>query len=207
MASLSKKTLERLIFEETDIDKRLIITPLIDRKEQIGEGTVDLRLGTKFILFRKPKIALVDPADANVSSKIRECQERIYCKFGDQIILQTGEFVLGSSFEYVRVPSNIFCLVGGRSSWGRLGLIIETSPVIHPCFTGVITFELLNLGNAPIPLYPGCRIAQMSAFQTDEAESSDCLKRFRGKYKFNPEPSFSRIPNDVEFQKVFGKNA
>ena len=65
---------------------------------------------------------------------------------------------------------------------------------------GIITFELSNLGNTPITLYPGCKIAQISFYETDMDERYNCLKRYTGKYKMIPEPTFSKIHEDKEFK-------
>ncbi|MGB9622366.1 MAG: dCTP deaminase, partial [Candidatus Bathyarchaeia archaeon] len=156
MTVLSRDQIIQRIFHE-DITIRLVITPITDIERQIGNGTIDIRLGTRFIIFRRRKIETLDPTEKGIDERIRELQERIYVPYGEKIILHPNELILGGSLEYLRFPSDLMGYVVGRSSWGRLGLIIETSPVIHPCFIGIITFEFANLSTAPIALYPGTR--------------------------------------------------
>jgi dCTP deaminase len=201
MTILSKKQIKDLVFHE-DATKRLCITPLTDCEGQISEGTVDIRLGTHFIIFKGRKIETVDPTEENIAYRIREFQEKIYIPYGRKFVLHPNEFILGGSLEYLRFPSNIVGYVVGRSSWGRLGLIIETSPIIHACFTGVLTFELSNLSTAPIALYPGTRIAQIAVHMI-ESECTDCREKLgESRYNLNTSPEFSKIYNDSELKKI-----
>jgi len=159
MTILTKNHIWKRLYSK-DMKKRLVITPLISN-DQVGLATVDLRLGTTFILFKSRRIQTIQPSDTT-PEKIREYQEKVVYRYGYEFVLQPGQFVLGGTLEYIRFPSDLLGYVLGRSSWGRLGLIIETSPIVQPCFMGALTFELSNLGTAPIELLPGSRIAQIS---------------------------------------------
>ncbi len=173
MTILSRsEILERIA--SNDIDSRLIVTPITDIERQISEGTIDIRLGTQFIVFKGRKIETLDATTKEVETKIREFQDRIYVPYGNKFILQPNEFVLGGSLEYMKFPCDLLGYVVGRSSWGRLGLIIETSPIVHSCFIGVITFELSNLSTAPIALYPGTRIAQLVIHRIEANRNKSC---------------------------------
>jgi dCTP deaminase len=77
-------------------------------------------------------------------------------------------FVLAATLEYLRLPNDIGAYVVGRSSWGRVGLIVATAIMAHPGFTGRLTLELVNEGDSPIRLYPGMRIAQLALDKLDE---------------------------------------
>ena len=203
MTVLTKKQILHRIFDEKNSKKRLVITPIADVKEQIGNGTIDIRLGTRFIIFRRRKIEVLDPLDEKFHEKIREIQEKIYVPYGNRLILHPNELILGSSLEYLRFPPDIMGYVVGRSSWGRLGLIIETSPVVHPCFIGVLTFELSNLSTAPIPLYPGTRIAQISLHKLEKRYSEGCREMLRkSKYVLSTSPEFSQICKDEDLKKI-----
>lgn len=182
-----------------------MITPLVD-KRQIGDGVIDVRLGTRFIIFKTSKISIIDPIDDLIITNIREYQDEIYVKYKQSIILHPGEFILGGSLEYLQFPSDILGYVVGRSSWGRLGLVIETSPVVHPCFTGVLTFEFANLGTAPIKIYPGARIAQISLHLTNE-KGINCSKEklSRSRYSLSTFPKFSKIYEDYEWNAIKSK--
>jgi dCTP deaminase len=193
--------IDRLFTQE--IDERLCVTPITDFDKQVSEGTIDIRLGTRFIVFKGRKIETLDPTKKDVETKIREFQERIYIPYGQKFILQPNEFVLGGSLEYLKFPCDLLGFVVGRSSWGRLGLIIETSPIVHSCFVGIITFELSNLSTAPIALYPGTRIAQVAIHRIDANKNKNCSDQLgKSRYNLNMSPEFSKIHNDPELQKI-----
>jgi dCTP deaminase len=80
---------------------------------------------------------------------------------GDAVTIHPHQFILGVTLEYIRLPSDLMAYVVGRSSFGRLGLIIATAIGVHPHFFGALTLELRNLGEAPVRLYPGQTIAQL----------------------------------------------
>jgi len=207
MTILSKEQIRHRLFEK-DIDKRLIVTPIVDIDRQICEGTVDIRLGTHFIIFKGRKIETLDPTKkTDFEKRLREFQEIIYIPYGEKFILQPNEFILGGSLEYLRFPPDLMGYVVGRSSWGRLGLIIETSPIIHPCFIGVLTFEFSNLSTAPIALRPGTRVAQVAIHRVEDG-GKDCKHKFsESRYNLSTYPEFSKVHADVELEKIasFGK--
>lgn len=202
MTVLSKKQIQRAIVED-DLSRRLIITPITDMENQIGEGTIDIRLGTRFIIFKGRKIKTLDPTEKESRERIREIQEMIYIPYGEKFVLHPNKFVLGGSLEYLRFPYGIMGYVVGRSSWGRLGLVIETSPIVHPCFTGILTFEFSNLSTAPIALYPGTRIAQIAIHKVGGNDVKDCKEMLsRSRYNLSTVPEFSKIYNDPELTRI-----
>jgi deoxycytidine triphosphate deaminase len=75
--------------------------------------------------------------------------------------LHPGQFVLGETLEWIRLPKNLVAFVIGKSTWGRDGLIIATAIGVHPNFSGILTLEISNVGEIPIYLYPGLAIAQL----------------------------------------------
>jgi len=103
---------------------------------------------------------------------------------------------LGATFEYVKLPSDLEAQVEGRSSWARLGLQIATATFVEPGFAGVITFELSNVGNMPLELYPGVRVSQMILRRTE----SKVQKPYEGKrkYRYAIGPQFSRLNADAD---------
>ena len=100
-----------------------------------------------------------------IGSQIAEYQEKYYVPFGYSFVLHPSQFVIGCTLEYVSLPEDVCALVVGRSSWGRLGLIIATASKVGPGFKGVLTLELVNLGNVPIFVYPASRIAQLVLYR------------------------------------------
>jgi len=152
-----KSALTRPVLED-----RLIVEPLLD-DEQVGAGTIDIRLGTEFLEVRRWAETGIDPLTlaSEEASHLAQAVEGVFVPLGEQFILHHGQFVLGASLEFIRLPWDISGQVLGRSSWGRLGLTVTTAVVVQPGFTGVLTLELSNNGSVPVHLYPGLRVAQL----------------------------------------------
>jgi dCTP deaminase len=148
----------------------LAVTPLIDAAGQLGEGSLDIRLGPDIIVSPRATGAVTfDPVDARAFRRnVAERQNYIRRGIGDPFQLQPGEFVIARSLEYVTLPEHVSAEARGRSSWGRLGLVIATATLIQPGFKGTITLELANVGDTPLMLSVGLSIAQLVFF----AESS-----------------------------------
>jgi dCTP deaminase len=104
--------------------------------------------------------------------------------------------VLGSTFEYVRIPNDLGGQVEGRSSWARFGPQIATATCAEPGFTGVITLELPNVGTIPVELYPGVRVMQLILWQIDP----ELQRAYQGnrKYRNSIRPEFSRLSTDAD---------
>lgn len=143
------------------LQSRLVITPLLDRRSQIQGSSVDLRLGTDFLVSTRSKVAELDPADKKYHQKLKESFVEFQVPVGGAFVLHPRQFMLGSTLEYLRFPPDLMGYVEGRSSWGRLGLIIATATVVSPGFAGVLTFEIANVGEVPVRLRAGARIAQI----------------------------------------------
>jgi len=180
------------------LSNRIIITPILDNS-QINEGLVDLRLGYEFILTRKTEFSILDIIEPELSNTIKNYQEKISVNFKDGLILHPNQFILGSTLEYIKLPNNIIGYLFGRSSWGRLGLVIATATLINPGFAGVITLELTNVGEVPIKLYPSLRIAQISFHKCDFKKKTNERKKIKSrKYFGSTSPSFSEIYKDSD---------
>lgn len=161
---------ERL--RHSDAERRVFVVPMMSKK-QVDKASVDLRLGSDFVISRRTKFEVLDPLQGDIDQKLpekaerfsrqlRDYQERVRVPMGDCLTLHPNQFVLGATLEYVRLPRDLAGYVIGRSSWGRLGLIIATATLVQPGFAGDITLELANVGDAPLKLYPGVRIAQLT---------------------------------------------
>lgn len=188
---LTKKEIETTM--TGDLDKRLVITPLLDPKNQIGDSSIDVRLGNEFILTRKRTFHSLDISKPKaIESQIEKYQEKIRIEFRKEFILHPNQLVLASTLEYIKLPDNIACYVIGRSSWGRLGLVIATASSVAPNFRGCITLELVNLGEVPLVLYPGVRIAQLVLHFTSSKG------QYSGRYQCPTGPEFSKIYQDEE---------
>lgn len=154
-----------MILSDRDIRARLAsgdleIGPLADSALQIQPASVDLRLGSEFIIYKPGQIACLDPRDPDT---LTAATETVTVGPDGAFILHPGEFALGSTVERVRIPSDLVARVDGRSSVGRLAIVVHaTAGFIDPGFAGQVTLELSNLGRLPVRLYPGMRIAQIS---------------------------------------------
>lgn len=176
------------------LDDPLVVTPLLD-EEQVGVASVDLRLGHEFIVMRRSSLTHFDPAARDDWKKhLNQSQQRIRIRTFRSFVLHPGDLVLGATLEYVAVPRNMGASVEGRSSWGRLGLIIATASSVSPGFKGCITLEMLNGGVVPLTVCPGMRIAQL-IFHSAESTSG-----YAGKYNCPTGPQFSRLDRDAEMR-------
>ncbi len=135
---------------------RIVIEPLGERAVQ--PSSVDLRVDRLFRIFRNHTAKVID---------VRESQEDLTEEIdvGDDgaFILHPGEFVLGSTLEWVKIPLDLVGRLEGKSSLGRLGLLIHsTAGFVDAGFEGHLTLELSNVANLPITVYPGMKIGQIS---------------------------------------------
>jgi dCTP deaminase len=137
---------------------RLYISPVLNL-EQIGDASVDVRLGYDFLTVKRGNLGSIDPARRLLKPDRFRTHHRLNHR--EPFYLHPNELALASTLEYVRIPRDIAASVTSRSKWGRLGLIIATATAIHPGFTSSITLELVNHGNVPLVLYPGLMVAQL----------------------------------------------
>lgn len=141
----------------------LVITPL--SPEQVQAASVDLRLGPRFILFRRANIASIDSANLPALGS-SATGEPVEIPFSGSLVLHPQQFLLGATLEYIKLPGNLMAYVTGRSTLGRLGLLVATAVAVSPGYSGVITLELLNAGGVPLVLRPGQDIAQIVLHDT-----------------------------------------
>jgi dCTP deaminase len=153
-----------------DPESQFAITPIIDPELQFDRASVDLRLGPDMIVTRRATgLALFDPARVEeVAEHLRDYQDYLRRPMGSAFYLHPGEFVIARTLEYVTLPDNLSAQALGRSSWGRLGLLIATATMVQPGFRGTITLELSNVGRVPIVLYVGVRIAQIALHEVND---------------------------------------
>ena len=175
--------LVKMAILESIRDKRLVVSPILSGK-QLGASSIDLRLGNVFLMARARGLSDVDPGrfahsdDASGGHALeqarRQKHERFEVPFGQKFLLHPGMLALVPTLEWIKLPANLQGIVTARSSWAREGLSIATASLIHPGYKGVITLELANLGQIPLALYPGLRIAQIAFHTLDrDAEKQD----------------------------------
>lgn len=187
MTLLSHQSLRNALKEE-DLSRRLTIMPMLDEDEQIGPASVDVRLGTRFRILRRTAEGAIDPLTQSQHT-IERGQESVTVAFGERLWLHPGQFVLGTTLEYLRFPAHLGGYVVGRSSWGRVGLLVATAIMVQPGWAGNLTLELVNHGEGPIALYAGSRIAQLAVHSLDEETDAP----YEGKYVGPKGPQVSRL--------------
>ena len=154
-----------MILSDRDIRARLLvgdlrIAPLLGASLQVQPASVDLRLGSEFLVYRPGQLVCLDP---RAPETLTQATERVDVPSGEAFVLHPGEFALGSTAESVAIPHDLVGRVDGRSSVGRLAVVVHaTAGFIDPGFDGHITLELSNVANLPITLYPAMKIGQVS---------------------------------------------
>ena len=152
-------------------------------------SSIDVRLDRFFRLFDNHKYAFIDPAEQQ-----DELTRLIEVKSDEPFILHPGEFVLGSTYEFVTLPDDVAARLEGKSSLGRLGLLTHsTAGFVDPGFKGHVTLELSNVATLPIKLWPGMKIGQLCFFQlTSPAEHPYGSDKYSSRYQGQRGPTASR---------------
>jgi dCTP deaminase len=166
---------------------RIVIDPFDD--ELVQPCSVDVTVGNTFRVFRNSRYAYID-----VKQPMEDLTELVTVEGDEAFILHPGEFVLGVVAERVALPDDIVATLDGKSSLGRLGLVVhQTAGVVDAGFDGHITLELANVANLPITVYPGMRIAQLSFLAlTTPADRPYGSGSLGSKYQGQAEPTPSR---------------
>lgn len=188
-----------MVLSDRDIKKslksgRIKITPSPDLQKQLSSCSIDLRLGSTFRVFDHSRIAFIDPLRKKVGDEVTK---EVKVKKGEKFIIQPGDFVLGMTVEYVQIPDDLTGRLEGRSSIGRLGVVIHSTAANIECgFRGHIALELANMGKMPVALYPGMRICSVSFEELSSPAEIPYYKKKNAKYVNQKNPSESKIYQD-----------
>lgn len=163
---------------------RLKVDNLEDLETQIQPSGIDLRLGNTFRVFKNMSIPYID-----TKAPIEGYTEPVEMQDDKPFIIHPGEFILGTTKEYIKVPSDLVGMIDGRTSIGRLGVSIHTTSAgLNPGWEGFLTLEISNVGKLPVALYPGMRICKVTFVKlTSEAERP--YKSTKYQYTSTPEES------------------
>jgi dCTP deaminase len=154
---LSDRTIARLIDEG-----RIRIDPY--DTSLLQPSSLDVRVDRFFRVFRNSRYPYID-----VKLPQEELTELVEIADDQPFILHPGEFVLGSTLERVSLPDDLVARLEGKSSLGRLGLLIHsTAGFVDAGWDGHVTLELSNVANLPITIYHGMKIGQLSFMQLSE---------------------------------------
>lgn len=171
--------------------KRIVISPTPDLKTQLGSCSIDLRLGNTFRVFDHSRNAFIDPSKKDYSNEITKI---IKIERNGSFVMQPGEFVLAVTLENVKIPSDLMGRLEGRSSLGRLGLVVHsTASIFDPGWDGKPVLELGNLGRMAIKLTVGMRICAMTFEELSSPAETPYVKKKNAKYVFQQNPIESRI--------------
>jgi len=171
-----------------------------DHEENINASSMDLRLGKHFKIYKHNELSILDPKHPE---GFQGMTELITLEDPNKpFIVQPGDFVLGVTAERIKIANNLVARVEGRSSLGRLGIIIHsTAGFVDAGFEGTITLEITNINRMPVALYPGMRVCQL-AFETMSSEADvPYYSKPSSKYQGQELPEESRVSFDPEFRK------
>jgi len=180
--------------KELYVKGELVIRPILNEK-QFGNLTLDMRLGTDFLVSiqgREPYIDTTgDPSSRSISSFFQETKRLV----GECFYLHPHQAVLCSSLEYIKLPNSIFMSITTRSSYSRLGLSVST--IVQPGYCGCISLELTNNSNNPIKLLVGASIIQSRFFKLTNELNYFSTPR---KYLCQVKPQPSKANEDAELE-------
>jgi dCTP deaminase len=178
---------DRTIREEL-ASGRLVIDPFDEALLQ--PSSVDVRVADAFRVFHNNRRTFID-----VRQPSDDLTELVTIAEGEAFILHPGEFVLGSTLERVALPDDLVARLEGKSSLGRLGLLIHsTAGYVDPGFNGTITLELSNVARLPISIHPGMAIGQISFLQM----TTPVERPYQGKYQGQSGPTASAFHREFE---------
>ena len=172
---------------------RIVINPFDEGLVQ--PSSVDVRVDSKFRVFHNARYPFID-----VRQPMEGLTELVEVPSEEPFILHPGEFVLGQTLESIALPDDIVARLEGKSSLGRLGLLIHsTAGFVDPSFEGNLTLELSNVANLPITIYYGMPIGQISFMRMDGPVERPYGSRETGsKYQGQAEPTPSRFYRNFE---------
>lgn len=194
-----------MILSDHDIKAKIqageiaVTSPADDHMKNIHASSMDFRLGKFFKVYEHSKHPVLDPYKMDSFEGLTKMVE--ITDPNEPFIVHPGDFVLGVTLESVKLPNDLVARVEGRSSLGRLGIIVHsTAGFIDAGFEGTITLEITNINRMPVALYPGMRVCQL-AFETMSSEADvPYHMKASSKYQGQQLPEESRLTVDPEFQ-------
>lgn len=190
-----------MILSDKDIKTKLDngeikLSPMPDLEVALGTVSIDLRLGHQFMVYRTTARPYIDVNDPTSFENVTELVSK---ENHEPFVVHPGEFVLGSTLELVEVPNSLAGRLEGKSSLGRLGIVIHsTAGKVDPGFKGRITLEISNIGTLPIMLYPEMRICQLLFEELRSEPTKSYSDRADAKYKGQTAPVSSMISAEIK---------
>lgn len=171
------------------------ISPSDGLDKRIGPDGIDFRLGFTFLVFERNKQAYIDPRRPDT---LKGSTRQVDVKAGEPFIIHPHELVLATTLERLTIADDILGRLEGRSSLGRLGIIVHsTASIFHPGWDGTATMELGNLGVMPVALYPRMRIC-MFTFERLSSPAERPYGSTPSKYQGQSGPLASGISEELD---------
>ncbi len=186
---------------EAVLTGRIKIEPLAaDWQSRLGSCSIDFRLGNRFGVFNFNSYPYVDSRDKESAAAI---VRQIEVAEDKPFIMHPGEFILATTREWLELPDDLLGRIEGRSSLGRLGIIVHgTASIFDPGWRGNPTMELGNLGRLPVALYPGMRICAFTFEELTSPVDVPYYKNVGNKYAGQRRPEASRLAQDDELRHI-----
>ncbi len=189
-----------MILSDRDIKKaiaegRIKLDPAPDFATQLGSCSLDLRMGSEVKIFRHSKVSHIDLRDPQNAEKMMEC---ITITEDDPLVLQPRDLVLATTLEWLEIADDLVGRIEGRSSLGRLGIIVHgTASVFDPGWRGKPVMELGNLGVVPVLLYPGMRVCAFTFEEVSSRVETPYHLKKDNKYAGQENPLASKLSEEI----------
>jgi len=163
MSVFAREEINQRLSRAVDDPTGLVITPLLNQMDAVDEDSVDLRLGSHFLLPRSPG----EPYFAPDRTTATALHTRVHIPLGRYLVVPAHQTVLGATLEFIKLPCDASGEILTKSSVARTFIVVETAPWIHPEYRGCLTLEIANVSNTPVLLYPGRPIGQLILLHVD----------------------------------------
>jgi dCTP deaminase len=169
---LSREQIKNRLGRPIADPKGLVVTPLLQEGSAFSTDSLDLRLGTHFLLPQMPP-----PPFGGLGSDVpgNGCPRVVHVPLGSFLVVQAHQTVLGATLEFIKLPADVSGQILTKSSVARTFVVIETAPWIHPCYRGCLTLEIANVSNTALVLHPGLPIGQLILLSVGEPVSETRL--------------------------------
>ncbi len=170
---------------------KVVVEPEPDFSRQLNPCSLDLRLGHSFRVF---KYSARGHIDTRAQFDFEELLQEVTVESNHPFHMQPGELVLATTHEFISIPSDLMVRLDGRSSLGRLGIIVHgTAGVFHPGWSGRPTLELANLGRIAVALYPMMQVCSITFHQLTSPAAVPYCDRPQSKYSSPSGPEASKL--------------
>jgi dCTP deaminase len=186
MGILSRSQIRKRLELKVSDPRSLVITPCLTEGDSFDSDSVDLRLGSYFLLPQVPP----RPCTTFDSKGSDAAHMRVHVPWGKYLVVPAHQTVLGATLEFIKIPADVSGQILTKSTVARTFVVIETAPWIHPSYRGCLTLEIANVSNSPILIHPGVHIGQLILQKVDGIKPPKSEAKLSGSYMgpVHPEP-------------------